>query len=40
MLMTQEVIMDFEMAVVYIGTVVVLGVGALAVWISNKSYKG
>lgn len=32
--------MDFEMAVVYIGTVVVLVGGALAVWISNKSYKG
>jgi len=32
--------MDFEMAVVYIGTVVVITVGALAVWISNKSYKG
>ena len=32
--------MDFEMAVVYIGTVVVLLVGALAVHISNKSYKG
>ncbi len=32
--------MDFEMAVVYIGTVVVLVVGALAVWMSNKSFKG
>ena len=32
--------MDFEMAVVYIGTVVVISVGVLAVWISNKSYKG
>ena len=40
LLMTQEVIMDFEMAVVYVGTVVVLGIGALAVWISNKSFKG
>ena len=32
--------MDFEMIVVYLGTVVVLGVTAVAIWISNKSYKG
>ncbi len=32
--------MDFEMAVVYLGTAAVLIITAIAIKISNKSYKG